>query len=282
MRQVAFQGEIGAYSDAAVRSFFDDATLLPCTSFKAVFETLADGSCDHAVIPIENSLFGSVHANYDLFGEHEVQIVGELLLRIRHQLLAKENVEPGALTKVYSHPQALGQCAKFLSDICPQAEIIPWYDTAGAARHVSAQTDDSVSAIASVAAASEYGLNVIAADIEDDESNYTRFLHLMRIGERTMAEPEETRWKTSMTLTPSVNSPGTLYKCLSVFASRSVDLYKIESRPLVGSPFHYLFYLDVEGHVHDARIKDALGELNQHTSFVKLLGSYPVGSFIDA
>jgi prephenate dehydratase len=240
---------------------------------------------DRAVIPIENSLFGSVHANYDLLREHPVWIVGELNLRIRHHLMARAGVPVSAIRRVYSHPQALGQCQTFLRERLPEAEVIPAYDTAGAAKMVAEQAEDDAAAIAGEQAAAEYGLDVLAAGIESNHQNYTRFLVLAHERERENAEalvgPADAPFKTSVVFAFRENVPGALFKSLAVFALRELDLFKVESRPLIGSPGSYLFYLDVEGAVSDAPVQRAMDHLGELTAFVKVLGSYRRGRVVE-
>jgi prephenate dehydratase len=282
---VAFQGEIGAFSEEAVLAVYPDATPVPMTSFEDVFAAVEVGDVDRAVIPIENSLFGSVHVNYDLLREHPVWIVGELNLRIRHHLMARADVSLPAIRRVYSHPQALGQCQTFLREQLPEAEVIPAYDTAGAAKMVAEQAAADAAAIAGEQAAAEYGLDVLAAGIESNHQNYTRFLVLAHERERGNAEalvgPVEAPFKTSVVFAFRENVPGALFKSLAVFALRELDLFKVESRPLIGSPGSYLFYLDVEGAVSDAPVQRALDHLGEITAFVKVLGSYRRGRIVE-
>ena len=235
---VSFQGEIGAFSEQAVASAFPGGMpeILPRPSFRSVFDALSVGNCDRAVIPIENSLFGSVHANYDLLRAREVRILGEVYLRVVHQLLALPGVTIKDVQKVYSHPQALGQCEEYLETHLSHAEAVPSYDTAGAAKMVAQEKNRRAAAIASDAAAKEYGLEILAQGIESNHQNYTRFLVLAR--ETDAPEPPAgEELKTSIVYAMKRNVPGALFKALAVFALRDLDLFKIESRPLVGSPF---------------------------------------------
>ena len=278
--RVAFQGETGAFSEQAVEAFFRPVGVeaVPLPTFEAVFEAVTAGMVDRAVVPIENSLFGSVHTNYDLLREHDLTILGELKLRIVHNLMALPGQSLDAIQKVYSHPQALGQCRTFLRSKLPQAAAIPTYDTAGAAKQIAQQQQPATAAIASQAAATEYGLTILAKGIESNHHNYTRFLHLAQYGQgyqETVAPGEP--MKTSIVYAMQDNVPGALFKSLAVFALRDLDLFKIESRPLVGSPFAYLFYLDVEGAITDLPVQRALDHLSEITAYLKVLGSYPFG-----
>lgn len=276
--RVAFQGETGAYSEEAVRGMFPEATVVAFPDFDSVFSAVKSGSCERAVVPIENTLHGSVHQNYDLLREHKLRIVGEGHLRIRHQLLGIPGARAGDLTEVHSHPQALGQCRDFLKQHLPGARPVPAYDTAGAAREVARLGKSGMGAIASRRAAAEYGLDILAEDIESNHQNFTRFLALAR--------PEDARdipigspgtLKTSILYAQRENVPGGLFKSLAVFALRDIDLFKIESRPLVGSPGKYIFYLDLAGSEADERVQHALGHLQEIAASVTVLGTYVEG-----
>ena len=275
--RVAFQGEVGAYSEEAVLALFPEAGIVPLVSFDEVFANVESGEVDFGVIPIENSLFGSVHVNYDLLRQHELVIVGEWHLRIQHQLLACDAIPLDRIKRVYSHPQALGQCQNFLKTHLLHAEIVPAYDTAGAAKMVAEGGISENAAIASRRAALEYNLKTLASDIESNHQNYTRFLALTRpdspaITEHTSidAGPQ----KTSIVYAVKENVPGALFKSLAVFALRDLDLFKIESRPLIGSPGSYVFYLDLEGTIEEERVVKALDHLEEIAADVKVLGSY--------
>lgn len=293
--KVAFQGETGAFSEEAVQALFPDAEAVPLPSFEAVFEAAMGGSVARAVVPIENSLFGSVHLNYDLLRRHELVIIGELKLRIRHHLMAPPGATLSDVRHVYSHPQALGQCQVFLRERLPHAEAVPAYDTAGAAKMVAEGGRPGAAAIASERAAAEYGLHVLAAGIESNRQNYTRFLALARPEEGRLsasdADPDSLPssrrrdgvrpFKTSLVYAMRQNVPGALFKSLAVFALREIDLVKIESRPLVGRPGQYLFYLDVEGSTNEEPVQRALSHLGEITAFLKVLGSYPQGEVVE-
>lgn len=276
---VAFQGELGAFSEEAVYATFESAELMPCAGFEDVFAAVEGGVADRAVVPIENSVFGSVHINYDHLRQHDVQIVGEVNLRIRHHLMSVAGTTLDAVRVVRSHPQALGQCRQFLREHLPKAETQPMYDTAGAAQRVAKAGAADAAAIASEAAASRYGLTVLAAEIEDDPQNFTRFLVLAR-SDAAIDVPVETPMKTSIVFALRENVPGALFKSLAVFALRDLDLFKIESRPRVGHPGRYLFYLDVQGRAADEPVERALDHLGEITAELKVLGSYPQGETV--
>jgi prephenate dehydratase len=275
--RIAFQGEIGAYSEEAVLTLFPDAEVAPRTSFEAVFEAVASGAVDGGLVPIENSLHGSVHANYDLLREHDLVITAEMHLRIRHHLLAPAGVGLEDVRRIRSHPQALGQCRDYLKRVLPNVEIIPAYDTAGAAKDIAEGGSTGDAAIASQRAASEYGLAILASEIESNPNNFTRFLALRSPGAATSTEAPSTgsgQTKTSILYVPGHNIPGVLFKSLAVFALRDIDLFKIESRPLVGSPGKYIFYLDLAGSTDDPTVSNAIKHLEEIAGFVKVLGSY--------
>ena len=284
--RVGFQGEVGAYSEEALRALYPEASMVPCASFETAFEALSQGELDRAVLPIENSLFGSVHQNYDLLLEHDLIIVAQVQLRIRHQLMAPRGATMDGLSKVLSHPQAIGQCRDFLRGQLGQAVIQPTYDTAGAAKDVAQAADPSQAAIASKAAAAEYGLDILAADIESNHANYTRFLALARpdadledgLNPDTL---EQGAFRTSLVYAQKENVPGGLFKSLAVFALRDIDLLKIESRPLVGNPGQYVFYLDLLGHRDEERVRHALHHLKEVAAKVRVLGSFRAGQTLE-
>jgi len=267
--RVAFQGEHGAYSEAAAVAFFGEGTFpVPCESFDKVFTQVEVGESDYGVVPIENSLAGSIHRNYDLLLRHELFIVGEINLRIAHHLIALPGVKLEDVRRIYSHPQALAQCERSLAAL-GDVEKVPTYDTAGSVRMLKDGGIYDGAAIASRRAAEFYGMNILASDFEDNTQNYTRFLIL---------HPEEVLpqgpARTSIIFSVE-NEPGILFKCLSVFALRDIDLTKIESRPLQGRPWEYFFYLDFAGSMQEERCRNAINHLREITVFFRNLGSYP-------
>lgn len=281
MGKAAFQGEVGAFSEEATGLLFPSLDPKPYPTFEAVFEALSSGEVDGAVVPIENTVFGSVPVNYDLLREHDVAITGEVFLRIRHNLLVLPGTTMLGIRYVMSHPQALGQCKSYLKEHLPEAEQVSVYDTAGAAKRLAAERRSDTAAIASRKAAQVYGLDVLASDIESDHQNYTRFLALS--GQRADAQPRDTEVpsRTSIVYALRDAMPGALFRTLAVFAERNVDLLKIESRPLVGTPGSYLFYLDLDGAVHEPEVAEALTNLRDLADFVKVLGSYARGAWVD-
>ena len=267
--RVAFQGEAGAYSEmAAVALFGDDAEPVPCSSFETVFEVVEAGDCERGVVPIENSLAGSVYRNYDFLLRHDLYIVAEYNLRISHNLIAAPGVRLEDLQRVYSHPQALAQCERSLADL-PNVEIVPSYDTAGAVKIIRDGGFRDAAAIASRRAAELYEMDVLRADFEDIAGNYTRFVALSR--EQIESHGES---KTSLAFT-GVNKPGLLFRSLSVFAQRDVDLTKIQSRPQKGKPWEYIFYLDFAGNLAEDRCARAIDHLREITTLLRVFGSYP-------
>lgn len=268
MKIVAFQGEHGAYSEQAARQHFGaDIVTLPCTAFEGIFAAIDAGEADLGVLPVENSLAGSINRAYDLLLEHDLRAWGEILLRVRHNLLAPAGTMLEQVHTVRSHPQALAQCERWLSQRGLRA--VTWYDTAGSAKELAANPEPGVAAIASSLAAETYGLEVLASGIEDLAWNYTRFFVIGR-GE----PPITARAKTSLVFAVT-HEPGSLVACLNEFSSRGINLTKIESRPRRNRPWHYVFYLDFDGHWQDPACQQALVGLLARAAFVKLLGSYP-------
>jgi prephenate dehydratase len=277
--RVAYQGEMGAYSEGAAIEFLGERVEpVPCESFEEVFETLEASGAERAVVPIENSLAGSIHRNYDLMLRHDFHIVGEHIFRVHHNLLALEDVSIDQIDEVLSHPQALSQCEHYLRDL--GVTIQATYDTAGSAKIVRQQGLKRSAAIASQRAAEVYDLQILAKGIEDDPENFTRFLILAReavsIEAIAEARPEAESMKTSIVFSLK-DQPSVLFKALSVFALRDIDLTKLESRPLRSRRFKYLFYLDFAGDVHEERAQNALRHLKEIAPMLRVLGSYQIG-----
>src|SRR5437588_1349528 len=236
--KIAYQGEPGAFSEAAARRVAQDAPLVPCRSFEEVFAAVNGGESTHGVLPIENSIGGSIHRNYDLLLEHELPIVGEVELVVVHHLLALPGATLAGLKRVYSHPQGLAQCERFLRTLSG-VDIIATYDTAGSAKMVADAGSTDAAAIASARAGEVFGLTPLASSIQDYDDNITRFLVISR-------RPLKNAVADKTTIVFSVpNEPGTPLKALGVFALRGIDLTKLESRPIRGRPWEYLFYVDL-------------------------------------
>jgi len=269
---VAFQGEPGAYSElAAFEHFGSEITTLPCESSDCAYAALNHGHCTHALLPFDNSLAGSIHRNYDLILRHELHIVGEYHLRVSHCLLGVPGTKIEQIQRAHSHPQALAQCEYNLTrlGIARVAEK----DTAGSARLIKAWNDPQEAAIASTRAAEVYDLEILQENLEDNPHNYTRFLALTK-EPLPIDDPEVGDYKTSVVFSLK-NMPGVLFKALSVFALRDIDLTKIESRPIQGQPWEYMFYVDFAGHQESANCARALDHLGELAVYVRVLGSYP-------
>jgi prephenate dehydratase len=268
---VAFQGELGAFSHAAAQKLLGKKVpALPCSSFAQVFEALESGSAKYAVIPIENTLHGSVHENYDHLLDCKISITGETSVRISHQLITMPGVRYREVRRVFSHPVALNQCRRFFAEH-PEIEPVPFYDTAGSVKMLLGEQLEGAAAIASETAAQIYRGVIRRRNIEDHRQNFTRFFLLSkRVDE---LRPTTGTWKTSLVFSMA-NRPGALFKALACFALRDITLTKIESRPLRGKPWEYLFYVDFLGAADDAPVKNALANLAELSEFLKILGSY--------
>jgi chorismate mutase / prephenate dehydratase len=266
--KIAFQGERGAYSESAVFQFFGAETQVkPCKEFKDVFENVKKQQTQFGVVPVENSLEGSVNQNYDLFLKYNLKVCGEVIVKIEHYLIANPNVSLADIKAVYSHPQALAQCRHFLEEF--GHELIPTYDTAGSVKMLKEKGLTNAAAIASERAAKIYDMQILANDIADNPENYTRFFILSK--EDSAATGKD---KTSIIFS-AAHKPSSLYHALGEFAKRDINLTKIESRPTKQTAWEYNFYLDFEGHRTEKRCAEALKALEQYASFIKVLGSYP-------
>ncbi|KAJ7957265.1 Arogenate dehydratase [Quillaja saponaria] len=282
--RVAYQGVRGAYSESAAEKAYPNCEAVPCEQFDTAFEAVEKWLVDRAVLPIENSLGGSIHRNYDLLLRHRLHIVGEVKFAVRHCLMANHGVKIENLNRVLSHPQALAQCENTLTRLGLVREAVD--DTAGAAKHVAFHKLQDAGAVASFTAATIYGLNILAQDIQDDSDNVTRFLMLAR---EPIIPGTHRPFKTSIVFSLE-EGPGVLFKALAVFALRQINLTKIESRPLRKQPlrasddnsngfpkyFDYLFYVDFEASMADQNAQNALGHLKEFATFLRVLGSYPV------
>jgi prephenate dehydratase len=275
----AFQGERGAFSEEAARRLLGrDVNVLPCQRFENVFDSLTGKKVQAAVVPIENTLAGSVHENYDHLLHHDLPIVAETSVRIVHNLIAPPGVPFRKIRRVFSHPVALNQCLKFFA-AHPQIERISFYDTAGSVKMIMEEGLKDAAGIASALAAENYGGAILKRSIEDDRQNFTRFFLLRRpeFARKFRAKTRDrAEWKTSLVFTTR-NIPGALFRSLAAFALRDLNLTKIESRPLRGKPWEYLFYLDFIGHVDDPVAQNALGHLREVADFWRVLGCYPRG-----
>jgi prephenate dehydratase len=276
--KAAFQGELGAFSQQAIRQLLGpQAKAVPCQRFDEVFAALKKGAVDAAVVPIENTLHGSVHENYDLLLKYQFPITAETSVRIVHNLIAPPGVGFRQVRRVFSHPVALNQCLDFFARH-RRIEQVPFYDTAGSVKMLMEQRPPDSAAIASELAAGIYRARILKRGIEDDRQNYTRFFLLEPAG----AKPRQRRgsrsqpWKTSLVFSTR-NIPGALFRALSALALRDLNLAKIESRPLRGKPWEYLFYLDLLGHRDQENVRNALAHLRELADFLRVLGSYRAG-----
>ncbi len=265
---VAFQGEIGAYSEEAAFQFFRPSIQTkPCESLDDVFGVVEQGGAQFGIVPIENSLEGSISRVYDLLLDSNLRVYGETELRVVHCLIASPGTRLDLIKRVYSHPQALGQCRAFLKHL--DCELIPTYDTAGSVKMIKEKGITDGAAIAGTRAAEIYGMHIIAREIEDNPNNVTRFFILAK-----QDSPPSGNDKTSIVFSVK-HRPGALHEFLKELASRNINLTKIESRPTRQKPWEYNFYLDFEGHHEDKAAREVLDTLEKTSLFVKILGSYP-------
>jgi prephenate dehydratase len=277
---IAFQGARGAFSEEAARKMLGPGiAFLPCQRFEDVFRSLAEGRAAAAVVPIENTLAGSVHENYDHLQRFDLPIVAETSVRIVHNLIALKKVRFAGIKRVFSHPVALNQCLDFFTRN-PQIEPVPFYDTAGSVKMMVEEGLTDAASIASSVAAEVYGARILRKSIEDDRRNFTRFF-LLRTPEYTRRHPLRANahpaWKTSLVFSTR-NVPGSLYRALSAFSLRDLNLTKIESRPLRGKPWEYLFYLDFLDRDDSPVAQNALNNLREVADYMRVLGCYPKGA----
>ena len=265
--RIAYQGEPGAFSEAASRQIAADGQMVPCKSFEDVFAVVNTNGADFGVLPIENSIGGSIHRNFDLLLEHDLPIVGELEVPVVHHLLALPGRTLEQVRRIYSHPQALAQCDRFLRTLTG-VEITATYDTAGSAKMIATERLEDSAAIASARAGEVFGLVPLKSSIQDYQNNTTRFLV---IGKRPLSNATADKTTIVFTLT---NEPGALFKAVSVFALRGIDLTKLESRPIPDRKWEYLFYVDVAAASADLACARALAHLAEFAPMMRVLGSY--------
>jgi len=267
MKRISFQGERGAYSEAAATAFFaDKIETIPCVTFSEVLKNTEDNISDYSVLPIENSLEGSVGESNDLLLGINLSAIGEIYYRIQHCLIGTGSIVD--VDTVYSHPQALGQCRQFIQE--HSLKTIPCYDTAGSVKIIRDLNKKNVACIASKRAAEIYDISIIQQGIENNKNNYTRFLVFSKI-----KNDKTENSKTSIVFSVKHES-GALYRIINEFYQYKVNLTKIESRPNKNTPWEYNFYVDFEGHQNNSSIKEMMQKLRDSTSFLKILGSYPV------
>jgi prephenate dehydratase len=268
---VAFQGIHGAYSEEAIRQQFGESVeTVPCDLLPEVFDAVESRRATYGLSPVENSLAGTVATSYELLLDHDLRIQAEVILRVRHALLAPSGTALAQVKRARSHPQALAQCENYLNR--HGIEAVAWFDTAGSARDLAAHPEPNTAAIASAFAGKLYGLEPVEVGIEDQSFNYTRFFVLGQ-GD---PEPGE-RNKTSLVFATQ-HQPGALYNCIGEFSNRGINLTKIESKPRRNKPWQYYFYLDFEGYYKEPHCEAALMGLLRRAAMVKILGSYPAAS----
>jgi len=265
--RVAIQGERGSYSEEAARIYFKslDFELLTKDHLDEVFDSVQSGEADYGVIPVENSTTGSIRKSLDLLLERDVRVIGEVKVKVSHALMSvKGRIED--VKVVYSHPEAIAQCEKFLKG--RNWIVVPSLDTAGAARIVADANDASLAAIASERAASIYGLKILARDIQDIPLNITRFF-VISLRDQISEDAD-----TTAAFFATSHKPGSLWRALGAFARRNINLLWLESRPIKGEPWNYSFYVEFEGSINEYAVREAIRELEELTIWIKILGSY--------
>ena len=265
MTSVSFQGERGAYSEAAARSFFENVKTIPFATFAEVLESTSKNETEYSILPVENSLEGSVGESYDLLYSTFLNVIGEIYHRIEHCLIGIGKLED--IDTVYSHPQALGQCRKFIEE--HNMKTIPAYDTAGSVKIVKELETKNCACIASKTSSTIYEMPIITENIANNLNNYTRFLVLSK-KESTESEND----KTSIIFSIK-HEPGSLYRIIENFHKNNVNLTKIESRPTKTNTWEYNFYVDFEGNSKNPKISKMLEKIKEESMFLKILGSYP-------
>ena len=267
MNRVSFQGERGAYSEAALVSFFEgEIETIPCSTFADALKNTENDTSDYSVLPVENSLEGSVGESNDLLLSTKLNVVGEIYHRIHHCLIGTGSLAD--IDIVYSHPQALGQCRQFIQE--NSLETIPTYDTAGSVKIIRGLNENNVACIASKKAGKIFDVPVIQEGIEDNTNNYTRFLVFSK------EKNDKTENSKTSIIFSVKHETGALYQIINEFYQQKINLTKIESRPNKNTAWEYNFYVDFEGHQDEDEIKDVLQKLRSHSTFLKILGSYPI------
>lgn len=272
MTRVSIQGDRASFHDIAARQFFgEDTNLVFCETFNETVDVLLQDKADYALCAIENSLYGSINEVYDLVLKHKLSICGEVYLRIEQCLVGLPNAKLEDITSVFSHPVALAQCETYLDENLPRANRLEYHDTAASVAMIREKNDATNAAIASKEAAELYGMQVLAQSIETNKENYTRFVVLS-----TKQEDVTTLNKTSLIMKTD-HTPGALHTALGSFASRGINLSKIQSRPIVGKAWHYMFYIDIDVGANETSCKDALQDLERQGCEVRIVGSYKSG-----
>jgi prephenate dehydratase len=281
--KIAYQGIAGAYSEMASESYAKEAKLVKknleyvgCKIFDEIFDGVDKGNFTYGVIPVENSLAGSIHRNYDLLGRYNLKVVGEVYVHVNHQLLGLKNARIKDIKEVYSHYQALAQCEHNIKKFLPTAKSVEYFDTAGSADFVKKENDVTKASLASVKAGKVYGLKVLQKDFQDDKNNFTRFLVINKSYRnfKDVKIGNNKKFKTSILFVINESVVGALFKCLGCFSLREINLTKIESRPIPKSPWKIQFYLDFEGRYDDKNVVNAINNLKEYATEIKILGSY--------
>jgi 3-deoxy-7-phosphoheptulonate synthase len=271
MKQIVYQGEPGCNSHVASNKFFPkNIKRLGVKTFKDIFEMVKNKKETYGIVPVENSLTGSIHQNYDLLLDYDLWVIGAVKLRIEHNLMAPAGTDIKTIKEIWSHPEALAQCRDFLSSH-PEYKVVSVYDTAGAAKIVKEQKINNVAIIAGPQVAKLYKFKKLKKNIESHPDNFTRFLIISK--EKKIYTGENAR---TMFVFGVKNEAGILFRCLSIFALRNINLTKLESRAVVGMPYDYLFYIDFEGTMEDENCKHAVETLKEVVTYFKLLGSYMI------
>jgi prephenate dehydratase len=275
--KVAFQGERGAYGEIAALRYFSEIKLLPLKSFQDVFDAAENGKVEYIVVPVENSIEGSINEIYDLLLQTKMNVVGEIYQRVRHCLIANRGAK--RIRYVHSHPQALAQCRVYLQN--KRLKPVPAYDTAGAVKMIKEKKMTDSAAVASERAAQLYDMEILDEGIEDRKNNYTRFFVLSQKKKKSLRNDlhdADRIHKTSIIFSVR-HVPGALFGILGEFAIRKINLTKIESRPTKETPWEYNFYVDFEGHLQNKAVHEALISIKPKTSYIKVLGSYKKAEF---
>jgi len=267
MNNVSFQGEHGAYSESAVRKFFgNDVKTIPCKSFEDALKATEENGSSYSVLPVENSIEGTVGQSIDAITNTSLHVIGEIYLKVEHCLIGRGKLED--VKTVYSHPQALGQCSNFIQN--KKLQTVPTYDTAGSVKIIKEMGDVNSASIASYDAGKLYDVPIIEQGIENNSNNYTRFLIFSKEN-----SPESSNDKTSIIFSVK-HEPGALYQILKEFNDNGINLTKIESRPNKNTNWEYNFFVDLIGHFSNSKISSVLNKIAENTIFLKILGSYPV------
>ena len=264
---VAFQGEKGAYSEEAIMKHYGKVETLPCPYLRDVFDAVESGKADYGLVPVENTIQGSIVRSYDLLNERELKASGEEIHRIQHCLISHPDAKLEDIRKAYSHPQALGQSREWLE--AHDIEAVNFYDTAGGVKWIKENDKREAAGVASAQAAETYGMKILARGIETNPENYTRFIEI------GYDAPESSGEDKSILAFIVQHRPGTLVGALREFSERGINLEKIESRPRLGKPFEYVFFVEIAGHILDEVVAGALDGLQKHTLYLRHLGSYP-------